>query len=701
MKKLFAKIVSLIMAAVLSTAVLSGCSLIVTDAEKDMALVVATVALDENLEENIIKRDMVSAYTTNAYYYQYYGTSNEDAYNDIMTSLTQNLIVVQQSMKALVDVTGEPGNREEDGSYFAQASNVEESERTSKEHVLAGWGNDKGKNFKDIDLTGYKNKTIYEKLETLKQYLTEYEYAYAQYNALLTIDTFINEFKEEEEAKTYSYETFAITNRTTLTVASDLDGDEYQLKNDSEISKMTDSYKKTVEQASKKYNLGVTVEDGDTKYDAALKVYKAIKEKFDIKSPERKKALTKVISQLKKLGYITDDEAKTSTPTSADEIFKANTFFASVLKTEYETLIVSKYKMALVNQQEKYANENVENLHREYETLFESQKIDFDKSSANYEAKLESTSANSYIAYHPDNGSNYGYVANLLIGFNKEQQALVDAFESNVKFTDADRIEYRNEMLKNITVKDLRQTWVLSNLGEYSESTGKFTFGNDYVKTDALKVYGGIVNGATPYTYLDGEDEKTAYTYKGITEVEMSFESFIGGIFKDVLGVEASTEEIRTIPGVTVTNGTIDDATMDKFRDLIYAYSTDGGSLNENYGYLYSPMGTDFVKEFEDTQKELIEKGVGSMKICVTKYGYHIMLCTKVITPVTEALSLDQFKSQIDVEGTMPYEFKQYKVNTIATTTVNDIINSFIAKNSKNENVVKKFENTYKDLIEA
>ncbi|MBR5438764.1 MAG: hypothetical protein IKV61_00905 [Clostridia bacterium] len=700
MKKLFAKIVSLIMAAVLSTAVLSGCSLIVTDAEKDMALVVATVALDENLEENIIKRDMVSAYTSNAYYYQYYGTSNEDAYNEIMTSLTQNLIVVQQSMKALVGATGEPGNEK---GYFEQASNVDESERTSKEHVLAGWGNNKNKNFKDIDLTGYKNKTIYEKLDTLKQYLTEYEYAYARYNALLTIDTFINEFKDEEEAKTYSYESFAITNRTTLTVASDLDGDEYQLKNDSEISKMTDSYKKSIEQVSRTYNLGVTIEDSDTKYDAALKVYTALADKFDLKSPDRKKSLTKVISQLKKLGYITADEAKTSTPTSADEIFKANSFFASVLKTEYESLIVSKYKMALVNQQERYANneENIGNLYAEYKTLFESQKIDFDKSSANYEAKLESASENSYIAYHPNKGSNYGYVANLLIGFNKEQQALVDAFESNVKFTDDDRIEYRNEMLKNITVKDLRQTWVLSNLGEYDETAGKFTFGNDYVKTDALKVYGGKINGATPYTYLDGEEEKTAYTYKGITEVEMSFDSFISGIFKDVLGVEASTEEIRTIPGVTVTNGAIDDATMDKFRDLIYAYSTDGGSLTENYGYLYSPMGTSFVKEFEDTQKALIEEGVGSIKICVTKYGYHIMLCTKIITPVTEALAESEFVSQIDVEGTMPYEFKQYKVKNITTTTVNDIVNSFIAKNSKNENVVKKFENTYKDLIEA
>ena len=57
MKKLFAKIVSLITAVVLSTAVLSGCALIETDAEKDMALVVATVSLDENLKEKVLREN--------------------------------------------------------------------------------------------------------------------------------------------------------------------------------------------------------------------------------------------------------------------------------------------------------------------------------------------------------------------------------------------------------------------------------------------------------------------------------------------------------------------------------------------------------------------------------------------------------------------------------------------------------------------
>ncbi|MBO5851865.1 MAG: hypothetical protein J6R29_05995, partial [Clostridia bacterium] len=135
MKKFFAKIISLITAVILSTAVFSGCSLVVTDAEKDMALVVATVSLDENLKENVIKRDMVSAYSSNAYYYQYYGTSNKDAYEQILTSLTQNLIVVQQSMKALVTTTEEAGNEEK--GYFDQATEVAKASRTSKEEVLA------------------------------------------------------------------------------------------------------------------------------------------------------------------------------------------------------------------------------------------------------------------------------------------------------------------------------------------------------------------------------------------------------------------------------------------------------------------------------------------------------------------------------------------------------------------------------------
>ncbi len=697
MKKFFAKIISLITAVILSTAVFSGCSLIVTDAEKDMALVVATVSLDENLKEDVIKRDMVSAYSSNAYYYQYYGTSNKDAYEQILTSLTQNLIVVQQSMKALVDATEEEGNTEK--GYFDQATEaVEEGDPTSKERVLAK-NNHENNPVSEVNYTGYKDKTIFEKLEVLDDYLTEYEYALARYNALLTINDFIVEFMDEEEAKTYSYETFNVTNRATLTIPSDLNGNEYELKNDSEISKISETYKKSVEQISKKHNLGIVIGENDTKYDVALRVYQELEKKFDITSLDRKKALTKVISQLKKVGYIKANEA--NTPNSVSEIFTSNTFFASVLKTEYETLIVSKYKMALVNQQENKVTD--ENLHEEYKTLFESQKADFNKSSANYEAKLESTSANSYIAYHPNynKGSNYGYVANLLIGFNKEQQALIDAYESNVKFTDAERLAYRESMLQYITAKDLRQTWVLSNLGDYDKATNKFTFGNDYVKTDALKVFGGTISGATEYTYLDGEDEKTSYTYKGVKEVEIPFDTFINGIFKDVMGVSANTTSITTVPGATAVDGTIDDATMDKFRDLIYAFSTDGGSLKENYGYLYSPMGTSFVEEFENCQKDLIENGVGSMKIAVTKYGYHIMLCTKVITPTEnqEPMSLQDFKDKIEVEGSMPYEFKEYKVENLSTTTVNDIVNSFISRNDKKDGVVTKFEKTYSDLL--
>ncbi|MBO5851961.1 MAG: hypothetical protein J6R29_06480, partial [Clostridia bacterium] len=265
---------------------------------------------------------------------------------------------------------------------------------------------------------------------------------------------------------------------------------------------------------------------------------------------------------------------------------------------------------------------------------------------------------------------------------------------------DAERLAYRESMLQYITAKDLRQTWVLSNLGDYDKATNKFTFGNDYVKTDALRVFGGTISGATEYTYLDGEDEKTSYTYKGVKEVEIPFDTFINGIFKDVMGVSANTTDITMVPGVTAVDGTIDDASMDKFRDLIYAFSTDGGSLKENYGYLYSPMGTDFVEEFETCQKDLINAGVGSMKIVVTKYGYHIMLCTKVIEPSGEtALAEDKFIEKLSVEGSMPYEFKKYKVENLSTTTVNDIVNSFISRNDKKDGVVTKFEKTYSDLL--
>ncbi len=698
MKKFVTKIVSLLTVIILSTGILSGCSLIVTDVEKDMALEVATVSLDENLKDVIYKKDMVNAYATNAYYYQYYGTSTKDAYEEILKSLTQNSIIVQQSMKALTTTTLEAGNTEK--GYFLQASEVEDSKRTSKENVLTT-KNHAGVEMTAINYNGYKDADVCAKNNILDDFLTAYEYKLANYNTLVTIDSLINQFIEEEEKETLTIENLAVSNRTTLTIPTQEDGNEWEMKNDPEKSKITTEYEKEVNRVNRDYGLGLVVSNYTTKYDLSTALHEEYIKKFDMTTKPRKKALTKLFNQLKKLGYITEEEAKI-VPATTEDLLKIS-FFASSLKNQYETLIVSKYRIALVNQQEKLVND--ENLYTEYKTLFESQQTDFDKSNANYEAKLEDTSETNFIAYNPNYGEGkvYGYVANLLIGFNTEQQALVDAVNNEPKYTKTQKANYINSMLPNIRAKDLRQTWILSNYGTYGETNKDFIFNSDYVKTQALNKFDGEIIGATAYNYYDDNgDIATSYTYKSIRANEYTFDEFINGTFKNVMGVVPTTsvQKIDDIANDTYVATVIDDDVMVKFRDLMYAYSTDPGSLAENYGYLYSPMGTDFVKEFEDLQKALIDNGVGSYAYVVTNYGYHVMLCTKIIKPTATCLTLEEFKNEIANEGTMPYEFKEYKIKNISTSTVSNIISAFITRNIEKEGVVETFEGAYKDLFE-
>jgi hypothetical protein len=133
----------------------------------------------------------------------------------------------------------------------------------------------------------------------------------------------------------------------------------------------------------------------------------------------------------------------------------------------------------------------------------------------------------------------------------------------------------------------------------------------------------------------------------------------------------------------TTVSTVIKDDIMKKYRDLIYAYSTDGGSLAENYGYLYSPYTskTKYVEEYAEASKELVNQGVGAYKVVATKYGYHIMLCTSVLTPNTTILESEDFEKELLNPNSLAYKFKQYKISLVTSSRINDITNAFINGN--------------------
>ena len=673
MKKLFNKIISLISVLALSVGFLSGCQLISTDAEKDMALTVATVSIDDGLEDIIYKKDIVSEFNNSGYLYMYYyGYTQKQTYELILKEIVQNRIILQQARKALTGATSMPGN---ETGYFAQAKAIDEDDRTNDEKALT-----------------IKDFTSVQKTDSLDKFLTDYEILQAKYKSLTAVDNLIKSYiDEDEETHDHKYESFNITTRATLAVEGDKTGNEWELQYDDEIKVVTETFKKDLQKTLNELN--ITVENTDTKYSLNKKVYEGFINKFDDKiknDKEYRRAFNKALKDLKKYGYISSSEAqKTYTSSKVDDGVLSISFFNDTLVQQYENLVVAKYELALINQEEKNINkEGV--LYGEYVALYDSQKALYDGSYTAYESALESATEDTFIVYNPGGSGNkkYGYIANLLIGFNDEQLSALETYSSKQNINDSDVINYRKELLKNLKVKDMRETWVMSNYGTYNETTKKFTFKKEYCPTEQLRTFGGTFNGAQSYIYHDSNDvEVTGYNFKAITPNEVSFMDFYNNTMNSIMGFSGFSGKLTgDISYQTSVSTLLKDDILKKYRDLIFAYSTDDGSLQENYGYLYSPFTskTKYVEEYADAAERLIndaDKGVGAYEVVATKYGYHIMLCTSVLVPNTVKLSSEEFENLLAAKDSLPYKFREYKINLVSSSRISDITSAFINGN--------------------
>ena len=339
MKKLFAKITSLAVVSVMSIFMLSGCQLITTNAERDMAQVIATVAVDDALKEDVYKRELVSAYNSSGYYYvQYQGMGEKETYELLLESLIKNKILVQQARLALTGASSINAV-----GYFEQASNVSSAERTSIENILT--------------TNNYKGNapTTVKKTDSLDKFLTEYEYYEVKHSVLTSVQQYVNGYKDEEEDEHEhdAYETFQGTARTTLTVPSEETYNEWEMRYDPE-AKLVDTeseFYKAYEKTNKDAELGLDLSTYQTKYDLALAVYKKYCETFTIDASERT-AVNKLIKDLKKLGFITSAEAAKKAPSTGDEFLEL-TYFKDVLESSYEGQVLAKYELALQNENEK------------------------------------------------------------------------------------------------------------------------------------------------------------------------------------------------------------------------------------------------------------------------------------------------------------------------------------------------------------
>ena len=198
--------------------------------------------------------------------------------------------------------------------YFETATLVPEAERTSKDNVLL-----------TVNYNGQPMTTV-SKNDAIVNFLTKYEYLKANYEVLVSIDSLIDEYvtKEEEEEEVKENESFTLTERTTLTIATEQTGNEWEIKNDPELSKLTEEFKNYYKTVVKELELDMS--SYTNKYDYEMKIFEEFINKFDLTSRDRKKAVNKVIKLLNKNGFITSEEIPSETPKTVSEILKLTYF---------------------------------------------------------------------------------------------------------------------------------------------------------------------------------------------------------------------------------------------------------------------------------------------------------------------------------------------------------------------------------------
>lgn len=675
MKKIITKLVTVLAVTLLTLSSFVGCALITTDTEKDLAQTVASVCIDDaKIEsEDILKKDMVSAYLSYGYYYvTSYNYTQSKAYALILDNLITNRVIVQ---KARIELA------EKYNSLVASGSGDTDFEKNLLADALA--------NKTAID---FKNGDV----ETLKKYLTEYEAAEALYTVKKSVNSMIESYESDEhdhDDETAEDEKF--TARASAYVAPASETDEYKLK---DVTPEDYDYKV----ADVVLNEGwETLKSKYTnKRDLNLAVYNAYK--IDLSTATKKKAFNKAVKTLKKNGLIANSESVNFSDDS--EKVLEYSYFSNLLKSQYESAVVSKYEESIHDIVDKKIDDDA--LWNQYVIDYNQQKFNYTNDRSAYETALGNADKDTFVICNPYEGERYGYVANLLIGFTDEQTSLLSAKSSEKGITPDEITAYRNELLKDVVAKDQRVTWAQSNYGTYEN--GEFVFDGKYFASEKtaskLGSFMGEIFGATSSTAKnDDEVEETKWSFKNVISDAIPFDTFVNTYLKD-LGIEKRVYD-GTSSSVGKVNVSNFDEIKNEFDDLIYAFSTDSGSLGKYYGYVYSPAGTSFVKEFENAAKALVNAGKGAYTVVATDFGYHVMLCTKVIdgkdsdeyVPGDASKGEAKFKADIETEGTFAYNYRETKFDSISENEVSKIANQLI--NDYKKNKVTKYGSVYSDLI--
>ncbi len=677
------KILALILASALMICCFSGCSLVQTDSEKDMAQSVAEVDISqsEDFQEggefhayrdvirpmSITKRELVAYFVNAGYSYITSGQSYADTFETLMDSLVNYRIILQYSMVYFFESSKDSGS-EYYGMYSVDGYN-------------AYVGNATGE-----DLT----------LKTLQYFLDDEEA-----DKVCTIeDTVYTRYDAAEYALKQSINS-AIDSQESGYILSSSDAADETTDEESEDRAVPDG----AQTAGEDYI--------DPDYDIytgrnALTACGSYEKVKGGTVSTRLKAFNGFLQMLSANNLITREEMQTASSTEEGKGVEAISYYRSELITQLQSALSEKLSDSFEN--EAALKIGASYMAQTYAETFSSQKAIYDADHSSFETDLDSVSDSSFVLYAPEDGntgdaSKYGFVYNILLPFSTQQSYILNEYSNNAGLSEEQKYQKRAELLTEIEGIDQRESW-FNGATDYSFNAAAkdMAAGTDYydngsgssylffeesiLKSDGdnaayekiQKYYGRYpYNGAVSYDAKEGEYKLTPNKLSitsFLTEMEaymnwalardgfetvsaagvsktvdyngIDFTAANGYVSeymnKDLRGQDGQIDYsnfvyyIGQVGGLTGENafsannalaeGNAAYTALSAFNELQFAYSTDPGALNTYLGYTILRYDTEFVKEYEYAAKLAVKEGVGTYVVCPSDYGWHIIYCT-------------------------------------------------------------------------
>lgn len=512
-------------------------------------------------------------------------------------------------------------------------------------------------------------KTAY----TLDRYLTADEVVEAEYNTVKSMNDLIDSYEEAEE--TLKKDTLSEEVRTAPTDAK---------KEEKELS--IDEKKDYIDPNKDGGILKGTLGD------------------------DRNKAYNKVLKVLKVNGLLGE---------SATDI-EGSEYYNDVLVGQKESVLIEKYE----DKQKEILRSNItfSALESQYVAMYNKQEGSYANDNKAFAEALSSATKDSPILYNVGSGS-YGYVYNLLLGANDDQVASINA----IKTTDIDaRNEQRNKILWQTTATDLRSTWIYSGY-DFDITTKKFT--GDYAFTEnSLPFKGSVTELTLPDTVdQDAKEYKINALDEFVLSNDLTADKNLLKVINDYLGIVDSdivTATANSDPAVlwAKKNATIDEYD-EKINELLFAFSTDPGSLNTYKGYVIEDApdfdGKDqWVIEFANAGRKLLEEDLCYIMVA-SDYGFHILFYSELVSVSNNHATLVDYLNSLDssvtdwsaeytamlsdwetAEEEDSYLYKLASACGNVDTRLNRIENDVVKKYKNNKDHVVKYEKAYANLMQ-